>query len=104
MKFNPNIHHRHSIRLKHYDYSQAGLYFITVCTHDRSPLFGTIIDGENKINAAGKMVENQWLALPNRFPAVVLHEYVVMPNHFHGIIELVGAIPCGCPSIPCACP
>ena len=49
------------------------------------------------------MVENQWLALPNRFPAVSLHENVVMPNHFHGIIQLVGAIPCGCPSIPCGC-
>lgn len=97
MKFNPDIHHRRSIRLKNYDYSQAGLYFITICIHDRSPLFGKIIDGEMLLNAAGYMVANQWLLLPYRFSTIVLHEYIVMPNHFHGIIESVGVIPYGCP-------
>jgi REP element-mobilizing transposase RayT len=106
MKFNPDIHHRKSIRLKNYDYSQTGLYFITICIHDRSPLFGKIIDGEMLLNAAGYMVANQWLQLPYRFSSIVLHEYIVMPNHFHGVIESVGAIPCGCPNaaISCGCP
>jgi REP element-mobilizing transposase RayT len=90
MKFNPNIHHRKSIRLKNYDYSQAGLYFITICVNDRSPLFGKIINGEILLNAAGNMTDKQWLDLPNRFSFIVLHEYIVMPNHFHGIIESVG--------------
>lgn len=97
MKFNPKTNHRKSIRLKNYDYSQAGLYFITICTHDRLPLFGNIVDGIMNLNVTGTMVNNQWLELTNRFPAIVLHENVVMPNHIHGIIEIVGAIPCGCP-------
>jgi putative transposase len=97
MKFNPNIHHRKSIRLKNYDYSQAGLYFITICTEHRHCLFGTTQNDNMALHDAGNMIDNQWHELPNRFPSVILHKYVVMPNHFHGIIELVGAIPCGCP-------
>ena len=97
MKFNPDIHHRKSIRLKNYDYSQAGLYFITICTEHCRCLFGTIQDGNMVLNDAGNMIAKQWHELSNRFLSVVLHEYVVMPNHFHGIIEFVGAIPCGCP-------
>lgn len=88
MKFNPDIHHRKSIRLKDYDYSQAGLYFITICINDRSSLFGKIINNEMFITAGGYMVANQWLQLFYRFESIVLHEYVVMPNHFHGILEL----------------
>lgn len=91
MKYNPQIHHRRSIRLKGYDYAQAGLYFITICCQDRTCLFGEITDGEMILNDAGQMVETQWLAWPNRFPTVALHEYVVMPNHFHAILEIVGA-------------
>jgi REP element-mobilizing transposase RayT len=91
MKYNPQIHHRRSIRLKGYDYAQAGLYFITICCQDRTCLFGEITDGEMILNDAGQMVETQWLALPNRFPNIALHEYVVMPNHFHAILEIVGA-------------
>jgi putative transposase len=90
-KYNPNIHHRRSIRLKGYDYSQAGLYFITVVCQNRECLFGRIADGKMALNDAGKMVENQWLALKSRFPIINLHEYMVMPNHFHGILEIVGA-------------
>lgn len=91
MKYNPQIHHRRSIRLKGYDYTQAGLYFITICCQDRTCLFGEITDGEMILNDAGQMVETQWLALPNRFPNIALHEYVVMPNHFHAVLEIVGA-------------
>ena len=87
-KYNPNIHHRRSIRLKGYDYSQAGLYFITICTQNRKHLFGTIENGEMILNDAGKMVKNEWLALPKRFLNIKLHEYTVMPNHFHAILEI----------------
>jgi REP element-mobilizing transposase RayT len=89
--YNPNIHHRRSIRLKGYDYSQAGLYFITICVKNRECLFGNIADGEMILNDAGQMVESEWLKLPERFKNIQLHEYIVMPNHFHAILEIVGA-------------
>ncbi len=88
-QYNPNKHHRRSIRLKGYDYSQAGLYFITICCENRAYLFGEIIDGEMTCNDAGIIANQCWLDIPNHFPNVVLHEYVVMPNHIHGIIEIV---------------
>ena len=91
MAYNPNIHHRRSIRLKGYDYSQAGLYFITICCQNRAHLFGHVENGEMILNDAGKMVEQEWLKLPERFKNIQLHEYVVMPNHFHAILEIVGA-------------
>ena len=88
MSYNPNIHHRKSIRLKGYDYTQAGLYFITICCQNRECLFGNIINGEMILNDAGNIAKECWLAIPNHFPNVVLHEFVIMPNHIHGIIEL----------------
>lgn len=91
MSYNPNIHHRKSIRLKGYDYSQAGLYFITICAQNRQCLFGDVVNEKMILNDAGKMVENEWLKLHERFTNIELHEFVVMPNHFHGIIEIVGA-------------
>lgn len=93
MKYNPKKHHRRSIRLKGYDYAQAGLYFITICCQHRTPFFGDIKNGEMILNDAGEMIEIQWLDLKNRFPNIKLHEYVVMPNHFHGILEIVGTPP-----------
>ena len=89
MTYNPFIHNRKSIRLKGYDYSQAGLYFITICVQNRECLFGKIGNDKIKLNDAGKMIETQWLNLKNRFPNIELHEYIVMPNHFHGILEIV---------------
>ncbi len=91
MKYNPNIHNRRSIRLKGNDYSQAGLYFITICVKNRKCLFGKIENREIILNDAGKMVKNQLLILQQRFPNIKLHEYIVMPNHFHAILEIVGA-------------
>lgn len=91
MPYNPNKHHRRSIRLKGHDYSQAGLYFITICVMDRKCLFGEIVDGEMILNDAGKMTDNEWQNIPERFPNVQLHEYIVMPNHFHAIMEIVRA-------------
>jgi putative transposase len=88
-KYNPKIHHRRSIRLKGYDYSQAGLYYITICCKNREYRFGDVVNGEMRLNDAGKMVENEWLKLPQRFKNIQLHEFVVMPNHFHAILQIV---------------
>ena len=87
-KYNPNIHHRRSIRLKGYDYSQAGLYFITICCHNRICRFGAVVDGKMILNDAGIIADSCWLEIPKHFPNAVLHEYIIMPNHVHGIIEL----------------
>ena len=84
-------YNRRSIRLKGYDYSQAGLYFITICCKNQEHFFGCISQQQMYLNDAGKMVESEWTQLPIRFPNIALHEYVVMPNHFHAIIEIVGA-------------
>src|ERR1019366_1141877 len=108
MRFNPEIHHRRSIRLKGYDYSQAGLYFITICCKNRECLFGKIIGVQGfqrvpqnepinnseplapymALNEAGQIANECWLEIPEHFPNVILHEHIVMPNHVHGIIEL----------------
>ena len=92
-KYNPEIHHRKSIRLKGYDYSKEGLYFVTICTHNRENLFGEIKDGEMFLNEFGKIAEEKWFDLLNHIKNIELHEFVVMPNHIHGIIEIctVGA-------------
>ena len=84
MKYDPKIHHRQSIRLPGYDYSQSGLYFITICTQNRSYLFGKIDNGEMVLNDAGEMVKKTWVNLPQRFTTIRFKEYVIMPNHFHG--------------------
>lgn len=91
MPFNPDIHRRHSIRLRNYDYSSAGAYFVTICTWQRECLFGEIINGEMRLNAMGQAVDAVWLALPEHYAGIQLDEYVFMPNHFHGIIDIVGA-------------
>src|SRR5437773_396353 len=100
MKYNSEIHHRRSIRLRGYDYSRAGLYFITICTKDRECLFGKIADGEMVLNDAGKIAFDEWMKLPERFPNFDLDVFQIMPNHIHGIIvlnDVVGGNPCGCP-------
>ena len=86
MPFNPDRHHRRSIRLRGYDYSQAGAYFVTICTQGRQCCFGDISDGQMHPNDAGRMVWAEWQALSARFPGIELDEFVVMPNHVHGIL------------------
>ncbi|MDD3580050.1 MAG: transposase [Desulfobacca sp.] len=86
MKFDPKKYHRRSIRLSGYDYSQAGAYFITFCTHQRQSLLGQVIDGQMVLNAAGQAVWEVWEMLPGRFPTISLGDFTVMPNHVHGII------------------
>lgn len=83
---------RKNLRLRGYDYAQAGFYFVTVCAQDRICLLGEIIDGVMQLNSQGALVEQAWLDLPNHYPHVELDQFVAMPNHFHGILILtVGA-------------
>ncbi len=89
--YNHNIHHRHSIRLQEYDYSDTGLYFITICCENRACLFGNVADGEMILNEIGFIARECWLEIPDHFPDVSLHEFIIMPNHIHGIVEIVGA-------------
>jgi REP element-mobilizing transposase RayT len=81
-------HRRRSIRLKSYDYSQAGAYFVTICTQDRACLFGEVLDDAIRLNDAGAMVASLWEDLPARFSAIEIDAFVVMPNHLHGIVVL----------------
>ncbi len=90
MRYDPDKHHRRSIRLKEYDYAQPGAYFVTVCTYQRECLLGRIESGQVVLSDAGEMARSVWDGLPERFPSIGLDECVVMPNHVHGIV-LVGA-------------
>ena len=87
-KYNPNIHHRKSIRLKGYDYSQEGLYFITICTQHRACIFGDVVDGKMILNDAGEIAFNEWMKTSELRKNIELGEFVVMPNHIHGIINI----------------
>ncbi len=90
MAFDKDLHHRKSIRLRGYDYSQPGAYFITICTHQRQQLFGAIVDGAMILNAAGMLADSMWRELAEHYPSVALGDHIVMPNHLHGIVH-VGA-------------
>jgi len=92
MKYNPDKHHRHSIRLKGYDYAQAAAYFVTIVVQGCACLFGEVADGIMRANNAGRMVNREWLALPARFTGVRLDAFVVMPNHCHGIIRIGASV------------
>lgn len=97
MKYDPARCHRRSIRLKGYDYSQSGAYFVTIVAQDRACLFGEVVDGEMCLNDAGRMVGQIWEEIPSFYPGVETDAFVIMPNHIHGIIILVGAGPSACP-------
>ena len=86
MEYNPDIHHRHSIRLVGYDYSQSGAYFITICTHNRECIFGEIVDQAMNYNELGNIVRSHWQKLALHHPNIDVDESIVMPNHLHGII------------------
>lgn len=86
MFYNPEIHHRRSIRLQGYDYSQSGAYFVTICTFQRQHLFGEVNDGEMQLNVTGQIVSAIWQKIPKHFPNVELDEFILMPEHLHGII------------------
>jgi len=83
---------RRSIRLQGYDYSQAGAYFVTVCTRNRACLFGAIVDGQMVLNDAGRAAKQCWNDIPVHFPHVELDEWVIMPNHIHGILVVLDTV------------
>jgi putative transposase len=77
-----------STRLKDFDYSQSGAYFITICVYDRHRLFGDIEENEIKLSEIGYTAYKFWSEIPDHFPFVALDEFIVMPNHLHGIIQI----------------
>ena len=92
MKYDPQKHHRRSIRLKGYDYSQVGMYFITTCTQHREHFFGHIENEEMILNDAGRMIDKWWQKIPEKFKDIELDVYQIMPNHFHAIVINTGSI------------
>jgi putative transposase len=88
MKFDPKIHHRRSIRLKGYDYSQAGAYYVTMVAWRREHIFGDIVNAEMQLNKFGQIVQYAWYDLPKHYPHVELDTFCIMPNHVHAIIVL----------------
>jgi extradiol dioxygenase family protein len=86
MKQNPVLHHRRSIRLKDYDYSQQGTYFVTVCTYNRKCNLGKVVNDEVQLNRYGHIVENEWIKTADIRKNIKLDTYVIMPNHLHGIL------------------
>jgi REP element-mobilizing transposase RayT len=86
--YNREIHHRRSVRLKGYDYSQPGAYFVTVCTWNKECLFGRIVDGEMHLNDYGKVVQEEWLRSAEIRREIMLDEWVIMPNHIHAIVVI----------------
>lgn len=89
MRYDPDRHHRRSIRLKGRDYVRPGAYFVTMVTHDRACFFGDVRDGAMHLNAWGIIAERCWREIPQHFPRVRLDAFVIMPNHIHGIIVIV---------------
>ena len=88
MKHDPHRHHRASTRLKAFDYSSHGAYFVTVCANGRFKIFGNVVNGEMRLNDAGNMIQQKWLEMPRSFPSLILDAFVVMPDHVHLIVGL----------------
>jgi putative transposase len=88
--YDPKKHHRRSIRLKGYDYSKPGNYYVTFCSYKHKCYFGEVVDERMILNEPGQMVDKWYRELENKFPGIRCGEYVIMPNHFHGIIEIIG--------------
>jgi putative transposase len=85
----PQIYHRRSIRLKGYDYTQPGAYFVTLVTQEREFLFGKIDCGEMQLSSIGLVAQTEWLRLTRRFQHVELDEFLVMPKNVHGIVVII---------------
>lgn len=94
------MHNRKSPRLKRYNYSRNGIYFITICTKNRVNNFGEIKNGKMQLSEIGKIAHHYWIKIPNHFPFVVCDEFIVMPNHIHGILIInnVGTGQCPVPT------
>jgi REP element-mobilizing transposase RayT len=91
MPFNPDVHHRRSIRLQGYDYTQAGAYFVTICTGQKQCILGEVVDGAVVLSRYGRLAVMCWEWLAQHYPYVELDAWVVMPNHLHGIIVISDA-------------
>jgi putative transposase len=89
MPFTGEKHHRRSIRLKQFDYTQGNVFFVTICSYQKGCIFGSISNGEMVLNEQGKNVQRAWLETAAKRPIIQLDEFVIMPNHFHGIILIV---------------
>jgi putative transposase len=94
MKYDPQKHHRRSIRLKGYDYTQPGAYFVTICAYQRMHVFGEVSNGIMVLNETGKIAQTEWFKTAELRPYVELHEdeFMIMPNHAHGIIRIVDQV------------
>ena len=88
MSYDPDERNRRSIRLPQYDYTASGAYFVTVCVEGRSSLLGKVNDGRINLSQIGLTVEKAWQSISERFPDVNVDWYVIMPNHFHGIVSI----------------
>jgi REP element-mobilizing transposase RayT len=88
MTYDPERHHRRSIRLHEYDYAQEGAYFVTICARNRKCLFGEVTDGEMTMNAWGQIVYDEWVKSAEIRKEIQLDVFVVMPNHIHGIVVI----------------
>jgi putative transposase len=95
MTFDRHKHHRRSIRLRGYDYSSVGAYFVTVCAYDRECLFGTVEGGRVRLNDYGLVARREWLRSAAHRPEIELEAFVVMPNHVHGIVIITDNEPVG---------
>ena len=93
MTYDPAIHDRHFPRMKHYDYSQSGIYFITICTYNRETMFGEVIEDTMCLNSTGEIAKAMWNDTCDIFPGVELDLYVFMPNHFHGLVGFTDTLP-----------
>ena len=93
--FDPAVHHRRSIRLPGHDYAGGGEYFVTLCVFERRPLFGTVVNGHMALNDTGRAAAECWRAIPDHFPQVALDEWIIMPDHMHGILRVQREMPHG---------
>ncbi len=99
MTYDPDIHHRQSLRWDKHNYSSPGFYYVTICIHDHLSLLGNVQSGVMNLKDAGEMVDAVWFRIPTQFPTIQLDEHITMPNHFHGIIQIVRGATVGVPLV-----
>ncbi len=87
------LRQRRSVRLAEYDYGQVGAYYVTICTHNRSCLFGDVMNGTMVLNEIGQVVNEEWAYIELLRPRITLDEYVIMPNHLHAIVLITNKVP-----------
>ena len=99
VRYEPEKRRRRSIRLKGYDYSQAGAHFVTICAHDKKCLFGDVVNGEMKLAGIGMIADECWRGIPDHFSDTTLDSFTVMPNHVHGILIIRRGTACRAPTM-----